>query len=1091
MFMRKLYQKLSLTIAFVAISISSILAQGRSVSGVVKDEAGVSMPGVSVLVKGTNTGTATDVDGQYRIAVPGDDAVLVFSFVGYSSTEVVVGARSTVDISLNPDVQTLSELVVTGYTTENRRDVVAAVSTVKAKDLTVVPSGNIEQQLQGRVPGVTVITNGQPGTTSIVRVRGFGAFGGNNPLYIVDGLPFFSIDFLNPDDVENTTVLKDAGAASIYGARASNGVIVITTKRGTRSSQKLSVTYDGMFGFTDPGEGQKMLNPDEFAEWTWNQQRNTQRFSGTAPTFTHPQFGTGTSPVVPDYILVGSQGGVSGPLDLAAEAAKYNVTDFSKPIYQVMAANKKGTDWYDEITRTAPLMRHSLAFSGAGENSRYYVGLGLQDQDGILLYQSFKRYSFRVNTEFDVLKNLRIGENIQMTYRQVRLLQGNSGGQGVSDDENDILQAFRMPSIIPVYDEFGGYGGTRAPGFNNPRNPVANLDRQKDNRGFQSSAFGNVYLEFEPIENLTFRTSIGGFFQSQYFWSYFARQYENSENNSAVTYNEGAGESLTWTFTNTLAYKKEFGQHNLNFLLGQEAIDDGTGRNMQGNGLNPFSEDRDFVTLSTTEAGSSRTVGSNYFKGSRYSSLFGKIDYNFNSKYYLTFVIRRDGSSRFAPDNRYGVFPAVSAGWRISEEPFLSGATWIDDFKIRGGWGEMGNAINVNPNNQYSLFGTNVGNSSYPINNGGAVEGYYRTRIGNPEAKWERAITTNVGFDASFFNGKLDVVFDWWKKNTDDLVFGVPITVMNGVAASPPDVNIGKMLNRGIDIQIISRGNITNDIGFELTVNGGFLKNEIVEIAPGITYLTGGNNEPSYRGIVPIRNQVGKPISSFYGYQVDGIWQSQSEVDAANAIDGDAATIFQEGAADGRFRYRDINGDGKINTEDRTFLGSPVPDFTGGLNLKLTYKGFELQTYMFMQTGNEIFNISKLFTDFYPLFSGAAISARVKDSWTPENSGAKIPIYENVSNFSTTTQSNSFYVEDGSYFRMQNISIAYNLPAATLSKLRLQKLRFFAGVNNVFTITGYDGLDPSVGGDADTRLGIDIGNYPITRSWTFGLNLGL
>ncbi len=1059
--------------------ISSLYAQ-NAVSGTVTDENGNPLPGVSILVKGTTNGTSSDNDGKYTLSVP-SDAMLVVSFIGYKSQEVAVGSRSNISISMEPDIAALQEVVITGYTTEARRDVSGAVSTVKAKDLTAIPSGNVEQQLQGRVAGVTVVTNGQPGTTSQVRVRGFGAFGGNEPLYIVDGLPVGSTDFLNPDDIESTTVLKDASSASIYGARAANGVIVYTTKKGSRTGGKIHITFDGMYGFTNPGKGQEMLNPTDFAEWTWNAIRNTATQLGKAPTFTHPQFGTGSSPVMPNYLLVGTQTGVVGSIDLAAEKANYNVTDFSKGIYQVIETNKSGTDWYDEITRTAPLIRNTLGISGGSDRSRFYFGLGMQDQDGILLYQKFQRYSFRANSEFDILKNLRIGENLQFTFRQARLLQGGGGGIGISDDESIVLTAFRMPSIIPVYDVFGGYAGTRAKGFNNPRNPVGTLDRQKDNRGYNVLGMGNIYLEFEPVSDLIFRTSFGGGYGSSYYWSYFSREYENSENNSAVTYSEGASSSFAWTLTNTVSFKKQFDVHNFDILIGQEALNTGRGRSINGFGLNPFSEDRNFVTLSTTTPGATRTVGSDYGKGVNFYSYFGKVGYNYNDKYLLSFVLRRDGSSRFGSENRYGVFPAFSAGWRLSSEDFMSTASFIDDLKIRGGWGIMGNSNNVNPNNQYSLYATSVGASSYPIDNGGAAEGYYRSRIGNPFAKWEKAVTTNIGFDGSFFDGKLDVIFDLWQKDTEDLLFDVPITIMNGAYAAAPSVNVGKMQNKGIDIQIVNRGNIRSDVTYEVTLNGGFLKNEIVELAPGITYLSGGANEPSYRGISPIRNQIGRPISSFFGFKTLGLFNTQAEVDAAPE---------QAGAAPGRFRFADINGDNVITTDDRVWLGSPVPKFTGGIKLNLGYKGFDVETYLFASIGNKIWNQSKWFTDFYPSFAGAAISARVTDSWTAENTNTDIPIFENVSNFSTNTQANSFYVENGSYFRMQNITVGYNLPADITSRWKMEKLRVFAGVNNVFTITGYEGLDPSVGGDADTRFGIDVGNYPITRSWTFGVNLG-
>ncbi|MBC8154775.1 MAG: TonB-dependent receptor plug domain-containing protein, partial [Bacteroidetes bacterium] len=451
-------------------------AQGRRVSGRITGSDGL-IPGVNVVLKGTSTGTTTDANGDFSIALKSDSDVLVVSAIGYKSKEIAVGNQTTLNVSLDEEASTLNEVVVTGYTTDSKRETTGAVSTVKARDLTATPSGNVEQQLQGRVAGVTVITNGQPGTASQIRVRGFGSFGGNQPLYIVDGVPVGGIDFLNPGDIENTTVLKDAASSSIYGARAASGVIVVTTKKGQRSARKLTVTYDGLYGATDPGTGQKMLNPTDFATWTWNAFKNDGFQSGKAPVFNHPQFGTGATPVIPDYINVGGRSGVTGSVDLAAERPKYNVNPGAGPIYQVVRANKEGTDWYDAITRVAPLQRHSFGFSGGTEASRYYVGLSAQDQQGILSNNSFKRYAFRVNTEFDILKNLRFGENIQFTYLQVLGQSGdaeNGNGTNVASSENDILQAFRMPSIIPVYDEFGGYAGTAAKGFNNPRNPVAN-----------------------------------------------------------------------------------------------------------------------------------------------------------------------------------------------------------------------------------------------------------------------------------------------------------------------------------------------------------------------------------------------------------------------------------------------------------------------------------------------------------------------------------------------------------------------------------------------------------------------------------------
>lgn len=1078
---------------FVGLS-SAALAQTR-VSGVVTDENSSPVPGVNIVEKGTANGTTTDSEGKYTINVAGSNSIIVYSFIGYISQEVQVGQQSAIDVSIAPDVQSLEEVVVTGYSIDKRRELTGSVSTVKTKDLTFAPTGNVEQMLQGRVAGVTVITNGQPGTTSQIRVRGFGAFGGNQPLYVVDGVPTQDVSFLNPDDIESTTVLKDAASASIYGARAASGVIVYTTKRGKRG-QKLNVTYDGLGGVTTPGKGQAMMNPQDFADWTWNAIKNTAIQNGVDPNntekinaaikaFAHPQFGTGPTPVLPDYLKVGDKSGVpASAVNLDAEKAKYNVDPRNGPVYQVIPSNKQGTDWYKAITQNAPMQRHSLGFSGGGDNNRFFVGLSAQTQEGTLKQVDFKRYAARINTEFDVLKNLRIGENMQVTYIERLGITGANGGQGISADENDILSAFRMPSIIPIYDSFGGYAGTTAKGFNNPRNPVASRDGNANNKNFSTAGFGNVYAELDIIPGLTFRTSLGANFGSYFNRSYGRWQYENSENNSAFSYTQGAGFNFAWTITNTLSYKKTFGDHNLEVLAGQEALDTGSGWDYTQTGLNPFSWDPNYINIANTsqvQIASADNPPNQPYKGVHFSSYFGNAKYTFKDRYILGAVVRRDGSSRFGAENRYGVFPAVSAAWRISSESFMSAAPWVGDLKLRGGFGTMGNSNGVDPYNQYSLYGGDKGNSSYDVagTNSSVQQGYYRTRIGNPGAKWETSVTKNVGIDGVMFDGKLDVILDFWQKNTKDLLLQVPVTEAAGYNATAPFVNIGKMLNKGIDIAIATKGNIIPGFQYEVALNGSFLHNEITALAPGLSYLTTAN--PGFRGINPIRNQLGYSISSFYGYVVDGLFKDNADI---------ASHAQQADAAPGRFKYRDINGDGKIDENDRAYLGSPVPKFTGGLTLTLRYKNFDLVAYGYTSQGNKIFNVSKWFTDFYPSFQGAAISERVKDSWTPTNTGATTPIFESASNFSTNTQSNSFYVEKGNYFRMQNLTIGYTFPAALLDKMKMTRLRFYVSSNNLFTITKYQGLDPAVGGAADTNFGIDVGNYPITRSYTVGVNLG-
>lgn len=1080
--MKKLFTKLGFSLMLLlGLSIASF-GQSMITGKIIEEGTTEALIGANVLVKGTTNGTITDIDGMYSISASEGD-VLVISYLGFTTQEVTVGTASTIDIALSAGAL-IEEVVVTGYTVDSRRSTPGSVSTIESASLKVQPSGNVEQQLQGRVPGVTVVTNGQPGTESQIRVRGFGALGGNEPLYIVDGVPVGSTNFLAPDDIETTTVLKDATSASIYGARAAGGVIVYTTKQGKKGARPLEVTYNGMFGVTTPGSGNGVLNPQEQADWTRAAIRNGAINNGVALEdieYSHPQYGTGVGegwqPTLPDYLQVGGASAVNGAVDLNAEAANYNIDPNAGPIYQVVKANKEGTDWFDAITRTGLLNRHNLGFSGGTDGGRFYVGVGMQEQEGILLHQKYSRYHARINSEFDLLDNLSVGQNLQITHRGARILLGDGGGAGSSDDENVFLAASRMSPIIPVYDEFGGYAGTAAPGFNNPRNPVAELDGQANNRNYENSVFGNIYLNYEPIENLTLRTSFGGRNASVNQIGYSRRTYENQENNSSFGYNRNTGSGTSWNWTNTANYSMELGNGKLNLLVGQEALNTGTARFISASGINPFAQTTDFVTLSTV---GSQVVNEFTAPGVTFSSIFGQAKYDIDDKYIFSAVVRRDGSSRFGADNRYGVFPAFSAAWRLTGEDFMADNTLFDDLKIRGGWGIMGNSNNVDPNNQFSLFGTSIGASSYDIGgtNSSAAAGFYRTRIGNPAARWEKAITQNIGVDALMLDGRLDLGLEIWSKKTEDLLFQAPVSVMTGGFANAPSVNVGEMKNSGLDIFASYKGGSSDGISYKVGFNGGFLNNEIVALSEGVETLP--NRSASYRGITPILNQVGSPISAFYGYEVVGLFENQAAVDAA---------ATQEGAAPGRFQFADLNGDNVIDLEDRTVLGSPVPDFTGGLNIELDYKNFGLDIYTYASIGNEIYNISKVFTDFYPLFPGAAISDRVKDSWTPENTGAEIPIFESVSNFSTNTQSNSFYVEDGSYLRLQNITFSYNLSSARTGKLNLRDVRLYAGVNNVFTITGYSGADPSVGGAADTNFGVDLGNFPLTRSWTFGVDV--
>lgn len=1063
----------SFLLLVLALLLTSGLMAQRNVTGTVTSEEGDALIGASVFVRGTATGTVTDVDGSFSLSVPDGSNTLIVSYTGYETQEVALTDAASYSVILSEGIL-IDEVVVTGYAVESKRQTTGAVSIIKAADLKAIPSGNVEQQLQGRVAGVTVITNGQPGTQSQIRVRGFNAFGGNAPLYVVDGVPVGSTDFLAPDDIETATVLKDAAAASIYGARAANGVIVYTTKRGTRGAKKLTVTYDGQYGITDPNVNgaPKMLNPQEQADWTHIAYRNNAAATGTEIKYAHPQYGTQAQATLPDYLHANGANGVRGAIDLEAIRKAYE----AKPdeVF-LIRPNLAGTNWYDEITRTGQLQRHSLGFSGGTENGRYYFGLSVQQQEGILLNNTFDRYTFRSNSEFDLGKRVRFGENLQFTYRSRVGGFGGNDGLGGADDESVILSAYRMPSVIPVFDEFGSYASTRAAGFNNPRNPVRTLQlNDSDDFGYNGIAFGNIYLEVDPVKNLTLRSSIGGQYNTSNFVNYNYRYLGDSEPEASNSFSEGNSYGFSWVFTNTASYKLQLGAHGLNLLGGIEALNTGRGRFVNGSGINPFSTDLNFVSLSSVQ---SPVVNSAPFNGVNFYSLFGKVDYNFNEKYYVTGVVRRDGSSRFGSNTRYGVFPAVSAAWRVTSEKFMENVSWINDLKLRVGYGEMGNSNNVDPNNQYSLYGSNRGFSFYPIGgqNSGVDEGFAATRIGNPDAQWETSVTQNIGFDLAMFNNRLEINAEFWNKETQDLLFQVPLPGVTGNRAAAPSVNIGSMINQGVDIEIVTRGKIAGGFEYELFLNNSFLKNEINELTPGVEFIDGFG----YRGIFPIRNAVGQSLSSFFGYKVIGYFESAEDV---------ASSPRQDQAATGRFKYEDVDGDGEITPDDRTFIGSPVPDYSGGYTLNLSYKNLTLGTYFYMVLGNQAFNMSKWFTDFFGSFEGSGKGVRAKDSWTPElGNNAKAPIWESASNLSTNGAANSWYVENSSYLRLQQVSLSYDFEKAAISKIGLSRLRLGLAANNLFTITGYEGLDPQVASDVDSQFGVDLGNYPVTRGFTVTL----
>lgn len=1064
----------------IVIARKGVAIANKKISGTVTDEKGNPMIGVTVKVKDTNTGTVTDVNGKFVLDVP-DNAVLIVSSVGYDDKEIQLNGQTELSISLQPSSSTLNELVVTGYTTTVKKNITGAISSIDGRDLVSIPAGNADKQLQGKIPGVTITTSGEPGGASSVRIRGYGSFTSNNPLYVVDGVQTTDISNIDPNAIATISVLKDAATASIYGARAFAGVILITTKKGTPG--KFKVHYDVSYGNQYPGPGFDLLNPQQTAEWTWKAMQN----AGETPT--HPQYGTGAQPVLPDYLLAGSSYGLKEG-DPKTDPSLYNIDPTKGPIYQIVKANKVGTNWYDAVTRVAPIQNHSLSLSGGTDHAAYNIMFGYYNQQGVVLETYLKRYTVRANTEFTIHNRVKIGENIQMALRDnPTITNGDMGG----NEGNAIGWSYRENPLIPIYDIMGNYAGTAAAGFNNPQNPVADQERTKNNRSYTTDLFGNVYADVMLPYNLTLHSSFGGDYYNGYYNTYGYRQYENKENNPTTDYvYEGASYGYGWIWTNTLQFEKQMGKHYLKVLLGQESKG-GQDRNVDGHGTGPFSTDPNYTTINTTQS-NGRVITDGGGPRPTYYSLFAQANYNYEDKYLLSGLIRRDGASVFGSKKKFGIFPAMSAGWRISSEDFMKDIAWINDLKLRGSFGTMGNADPVPLTNQYNTYATSPQAASYDINgtDNSLVEGIRQYSLGVPSTHWETNKTLDFGVDATLFNDAFTLSVDWYKRNTQGLLYNPQVEATVGFLTSYPYINVGAMQNTGVDLQVEKKGKFGSNWRYDAELTFSTYKNKITQVANGVKYFYGTSYGSTRIGSFTI-NEDGHPISSFYGYKVAGLWQSQSEINAADATaqkaTGDPKATFQpEGERPGEFRYVDMDGSGTIDANDRTVFGNPNPDFTYGINATLGYKNFDLTLYFYGVWGGDVINYTKWYTDFYSSFPGAAVSTRVLNSWTPEHTNTNIPIFEDVSTASTNLYANSYYMENASYFRCRNIQLAYTLPTGLLQNAGISDLKVYVQAINLFTITKYDGLDPAVSGE-DGNMGVDYGTYPFVKQFLIGANI--
>lgn len=1039
--------------------------------------------GAAVRAKGTTRGTSTDNDGRFSLVVDANDVIEV-SYIGFVTQEFrATTGRNVYNISLVESLSILDEVVVTGYSTQRVRDLTGSVAVVDVRSLKQQPAASPIEALQGKATGVQIINDGAPGATPQIRIRGFSTINNNDPLYVIDGMPYEGkLGWLNANDIESMQVLKDASAASIYGARANNGVVIITTRRGQKGEPK--VTFDSYYGIQNPNRNRfpQFLNPQQFGEYVYTRFKNAGITPGTSETSGTNYGSDPNNPVLPDYLLAGTK---TGHEITAADAdpSLYNYVMDPSQFYQITPANKAGTDWFDVITRDAPMQNYQLSILGGGDQSTYAISGSAFKQEGTYRHTGFERYNIRSNTTFNLWDDrITIGENMQYSHTR-----GNGFGVNVNTaggyqgEASPIGWAYRIQTIIPVYDIMGNFGGTNGNRLGNADNPLSVLYRSKDNINNSGQFFGSAFADIKLLDGLNFRTTYGLRYETYNGNSISYPNPERSEGNfTNNSLNEWQGHNTEWTWTNTLTYRNTFNdKHALTVLAGTEAVES-KWHELGGIGNDFFiSGDMNYYYLNTAAITSGRSSGSE----SALYSIFGRADYGFDDRYLLSATVRRDGSSNFGPENRYGVFPAASIAWRLSSEQFMNTATWVNDLKLRAGYGVTGNQRI--PTFQYlRRFASGVNQSFYPILGGnGLASGLWASNYDNQGVKWEEAQSLNVGLDYSLFDGKIDGAIDWFDRKTTGMLYPVPQPAAAVGTGASPYLNSGDMQNKGVEFSLNYHYTAqTGDNPFQFDV-GLFISrytNNLIRLAPSVSeqpYLT-------LRGVTTSVMKTGAPMGAFYGYQVDGIYQNEAEIENSASYGG---------ARVGGFRFADISGpdgvpDGVIDGHDRTVIGSPHPDFIYSLSLGASWKRFDVNMFFNGSQGNDLFDLTRQYTDFYA-FPGA-VSTRVLDAWTPQNPNSTIPS-PHANAPTIEYQSSSYYVQDGSFFRMRNLQIGYTVPTNQILQGRVSNFRVYASATNLFTLTKYSGMDPEVSqySSTFTAPGVDMGVYPVPRQYLLGLSV--
>lgn len=1001
---------------FLLLAVIGAQAQEITVSGtVLSGSDNEPLIGATVRSLATNAGTSTDIDGNFTMSVPqGSD--LQVSYIGYEPK--TVKAEPSMTITLKDNAAALDEIVVVGYTTQRKADLTGAVAVMNMKEPLSENSGNIMNSMAGKLPGVNVVPDAAPGGTGSIRVRGMStANSSNDPLYIIDGVPTDNINCINPSDIETMQVLKDAASASIYGSRAANGVVIITTKQGKGDRMTININYAA--SAQTIAKRHKMLDANQWGVAYWAASRN----SNIKPS--HSLYGNGDVPVLQPYV----DGNPNFPTT--------------------------NTDWQDEVYQTAWTNNLTASISNNTEKGSVMLSLNYINQNGNIKDTFYERYSARINSRYDFNKYISVGENLMVA-------RWTNRGMDVAGDRGIPFTAMSQHPALPVKGLNGEWTrplGLIASDLANPCQLIANA---ADNDLSSWRILGNAYLEVKPVDGLTLKSNIG-IEHSQYFNVTLGRTVNPGDVNSVGSV---YGQGDTWTWTNTANYNKTFnGVHHLNVLFGTEAIGY-TFKDLNGSRENFAFEDKDFMQVGAgtgvQKAGGGKTQWSVF-------SLFGKVDYNYADRYLASFTIRRDSNSRFAKDNRAGVFPAFSLAWRPTQEEFFPHNEILTDLKIRYSWGQNGNANIPSLYPAYSTYIFNTGNGAYDINgtNSSTTSGITLASTGNPDLKWETTTQNNIGLDFQLLNGAINVSADYYIKKTKDMLTIPPALDVAGENAAVW-LNTGDMKNNGWEVTVAYNSPQYGDFSWNGSLNISQYKNELVTLNSRQKFIGGDQR------LIP-----GEPMGVYYGYVCDGIFQNDVEV---------ANHATQTGAAPGRLIYRDLNGDGVIDDNDRCIIGDPNPDLSLGLNLAFKYKAFTLDMFFAGDFGFDIQNHMKrqlLSMNYGNLATNRGVD--ILNAWTPTNTDTDIPALS-LTDDNNEARFSTYYVENGSYMKMKYLKLSYSLPKNIIRKIGATNLDVYGQVENVFTITKYKGLDPEIlPGEYGAR--IDNGAYPRPRTFTIGLNL--